>query len=118
MDDEGLTHLTNFCTDLVTLKRWEAFPTHLLMGKRTGEWARVRELSLQAGLEGLDVKAKLEGLEVKDLFAAWLPDPSGNEGYAVILFYDEESLWTMAASYNRQRLLEGVLPNVPVNEAV
>jgi hypothetical protein len=46
-----------------------------------------------------------------DLFAAWLADPLGDDGYAVILFYEEESLWTMAARYNRQRLLEGVFPD-------
>jgi hypothetical protein len=100
MEDEELTHLNNICADLVSLKRWEAFPIHLLIGKRTAEWVRVRELCLQAGLVVEDLKA--------DLFAAWLPDPTGEEGYAVILFYDEESMWSMAARYNRQRLLEGL----------
>jgi hypothetical protein len=104
MEDEELTRLNNFCADLVSLKRWEAFPVHLLIGKRTGEWVRVREICLQAGLEAGDLE--------QGLFAAWLPDPVGEDGYAVILFYDEESMWTMAARYNRQRLLEGVLSGV------
>lgn len=100
MEDEELIHLNNFCADLVSLKRWEAFPLHLLTGKREAEWVCVRELCLQAGLDVRDLKS--------DLFTAWLPNPAGDEGYAVILFYDEESMWTMAARYNRQRLLEGV----------
>ncbi len=98
MEDEELTQLNNFCADLVSLKRWEAFPTHLLIAQQAAEWVRVRELGSRIGLSAEDVKA--------DLFAAWLPDPTGDEGYAVILFYDEESMWTMAARYNRQRLLE------------
>ncbi len=102
MEDEELTHLNNCCADLVSLKQWEAFPVHLLISKGTGEWVRVRELCLHAGLDVGNLK--------NDLFAAWLPDPTGDEGYATIIFYDEESMWTMVAHYNRQRLLEGVLP--------
>ncbi len=94
--------LDNLCADLLSLQRCEAFPLHLLIGKRTGEWVRVRDLCIQIGLDAEDVPA--------DIVTAWLPDPSGDEGYAVIVFYDAESLWSMAASYNRQRLLDGVLP--------
>lgn len=97
MEDEGLTQLNNFCADLLSLKRYEAFPLRLLMGTREAEWVRVRELCLQIGLETGDLKP--------DLFATWLPDTASEEGYAVILFCDEESMWTMAARYNRQRLL-------------
>lgn len=100
MEDEELTHLNNICADLLSLKRCEAFPLNLLIGRREGEWVRVRELCLQAGLEAEELKP--------DLFAAWLSDTAGDEGYAVILFCDEDSMWTMAARYNRQRLLEGV----------
>ncbi|MGH7223587.1 MAG: hypothetical protein ACRELF_10190 [Gemmataceae bacterium] len=92
--------MNNICADLVSLKRLEAFPVHLLTAKRPGEWVPVRELCLQAGLDAEDLRP--------DLFAAWLAEPTGDEGYAVILFYEEESMWTMAARYNRQRLLEGV----------
>ncbi len=98
MEDEELTRLNNLCADLVGLKRWEAFPVHLLIAQRVGEWVSVRKLCLQTGLDAGDVKP--------DLFAAWLSDPTGDEGYAVILFYDEESMWTMAARYNRQRVLD------------
>jgi pyruvate carboxylase len=97
-------HQESFCADLLALKSCEAFPVHLLIGKRTGEWVRVRDLCLQIGVDAADVSA--------DLVAAWLSDPAGNEGNAVILFYDEDSLWSMAANYNRQRLLDVVLPTV------
>jgi hypothetical protein len=100
MGNAELTHLDNLCADLLSLKRYEAFPLHLLIGKRTAEWVRIREFCIQIGLDAGDV--------LPGLVAAWLPDPAGNEGYAVILFYDQESLWSMAATYNRQRLLEGV----------
>jgi hypothetical protein len=97
MEDEDLN---NLCADLVSLKRWESFPVHLLNDKRAAEWVRVQELCLQAGLN-------VEGLKL-DLFAAWLPDPTGDERYALIFFYDEESMRSMAARCNRQRFLEAV----------
>ncbi len=96
IEDEELTCLSNSCADLVTLKTREAFPVHLLTGNRAGEWIRVQQLCLQAGLDAGDVKP--------DLFASWLADPAGDEDYALIIFYDEESMWTMAARYNRQRV--------------
>lgn len=100
MDDEDLTHLNNFCADLVGSKRWEAFPIHLLIDKRAAEWVRVRDVCLQLGIPHGDPKL--------DPFAVWVPDPTGDEEYALILFYDEESMWSMTARYNRQRLLESV----------
>lgn len=99
MEDAGLTDLDNICADLVSMKRWEAFPAHLLMDKRAGEWVGVREFCLQAELDAENLKP--------DLFATWLADPTGDEAYAVILFYDEESMWTKAALCNRQWFLEG-----------
>ena len=104
MEDEELTRLNNLCADLVSEKRWEAFPVHLLVGKRPAEWVRVRDLCLQAKLEPGE-------LDLNPV-ATWLPDPAGDEGYALIVFYDEESMWTLAARYNRQRLLAGVLPGL------
>jgi hypothetical protein len=109
MEDEELIDLNNFCSDLVGSKRWEAFPMHLLKGKRVAEWVRVREVCLDAGLNVGDVKS--------DLFASWLPEPTGDEDYALILFYDEESMWTMAARYNRQRIREG-LPRIMAESGV
>jgi hypothetical protein len=94
MEDETLVELNNLCADLVSLKQWEAFPLHLLMDKRAGEWVGVRELCLQAGLDASELKP--------ELFVTWLADPTGDEGYAMILFYDDESLWSMAARCNRQ----------------
>jgi hypothetical protein len=96
MSDEEL-NLLNACTDLLSLKKCEAFPLHLLGTKRSGEWICVRNLSLQIGMSRGDLKP--------ELFATWLPDPRGYEAYAVILFYDDESKWSMAAQYNRDRLL-------------
>ena len=97
MQDDEIT-LFNGCTDLVGLRKCEAFPLRLLQGKRSGEWVRVDELCSQVGVAAGELKA--------ELFATWLPDPTAHEAYAMILFYDEESKRSMAAHYNRRRLLE------------
>lgn len=99
--EEESTRLNNFCADLVSLKEREPFVLHLLTNTPAGEWVRVQELCAALGLAA-------DGVE-PDLFAARLADPLGDEGYSLIVFYDNESLWTMAARYNRQRLLEEAL---------
>ena len=102
MQDDEIT-LFNTCTDLVSLEKTEAFPLNLLQRKRPGEWIGVREFSLQIGVD--------TGDSTPELFATWLPDPMAHDGYAVILFYDDESKWSMAAHYNRARLLGDGSPN-------
>jgi hypothetical protein len=99
MQDEEIA-LCNACTDLVGLKKCEAFPLRLLGDKRPGEWIVVREFCLQIGVAAGDL--------TQELFATWLPDPKGLDGYAVIVFYDDDSKWSMAAHYNRARLLGSV----------
>jgi hypothetical protein len=96
MQDDEIT-LFNGCTDLVSLRKCEAFPLRLLQSKRSGEWIQVRGFCSQVGAAAGELKP--------ELFATWLPDPMGHEAYAVILFYDDESKWSMAAHYNRERLL-------------
>lgn len=93
-DDEIVLH--NACADLVTEKKNEAFLSALLCSQRLGEWVAVRELCQRVGV-GVDCLTP-------DLFAAWLPDPKSREGYVVIVFYDDESLWSLAALYNRSTL--------------
>jgi hypothetical protein len=96
MQDEDFT-LLNFCTDLVTLTKNEAFPKELLGSIPSGSWIDVRRFCLRIGLQPPEAEAQL--------FAAWLPDPKANDAYAVILFYDDESKWCMAAHYNRARIV-------------
>jgi hypothetical protein len=93
--EEDLLRLNNTCADLVTLEKYEAFPTQLLAGAR-GDWVAVRELCVHVGIDAGDVG--------DGLFVTWLPEPTGQEDYATILFYDDESGWTLAATYNRSRL--------------
>src|SRR5438105_4404179 len=95
MQDEEIS-LCNTCTDLVSLKKTEAFPLHLRKSQRPGEGVGVRNLSLQSGVAPGDLRPAL--------FATWLPDPLGQDAYAVIFFYDEESKWSMAAHSHRARL--------------
>jgi hypothetical protein len=103
MQDEEIT-LFNGCTDLVSLAKWEAFPLRLLADKRPGEWVRLLTFCQQIGVPADQLKP--------ELFATWLPDPMALEAYAVILFYDDESKWSMAAHYNRGRFLGNALPNL------
>jgi hypothetical protein len=101
-DDE--TAISNACTDLLSLRAMEAFPLRLLGGQRPGEWVVVGAFCRQIGVVPDDL--------TPGLFATWLPDPSGHDGYAVILFYDDESKWSMAAQYNRGRLLGSATPSL------
>jgi hypothetical protein len=98
---EDSIRLNNFCVDLVSEKRTEPFVIRLLTNTQAGEWVRVDEVCAAIGLA-------VEGVDT-ELFATRLADPVGDEGYSLIVFYDNASLWTMAARYNRQRLLEEAL---------
>jgi hypothetical protein len=99
MEDDELTSLYNACTDLVGLRKYEAFLRGLIETRRSSEWVRVGEFCSQLGLSPCDL--------TPDLFATWLPDPMADAGYVVILFYEDESKWSMAAHYNRARLMAG-----------
>src|SRR5580704_17833444 len=101
MQDDEIA-LYNICTDLVSLRKTEGFPLHLLKSKQPGEWVCVRSFCLQIGVAPGDLGP--------EFFATWLPDPMAHDAYAVILFYDDESKWSMAAHYHRARLLGGGSP--------
>ena len=101
-DDE----MCNFCADLVSLQKTEAFPLYLFQSKLPGEWGSIHDLCLQLGVPSGDLEPSV--------FATWLPDPMGNSDFAEILFYDSESMWSMVAHYNRTRLLAGVTTSQPL----
>src|ERR1700733_7492717 len=101
MQDDEIA-LCNACTNLVSLRKTEAFPLHLLGSKRPGEWVRVDDFCLQIGVSPGELRP--------ELFATWLPDPKAHEAYVVVMFYDDESKWSMAAHYNRERLLGSASP--------
>ncbi len=107
MQDDEIT-LYNACADLVTLAKKEAFPRYLLGSKRPGEWIGVGALCSQVGITPGDLGS--------DVFVTWLPDPTAHEAYAVIMFYEHESKWTMAAHYHRGRLLGGASPSQSLQE--
>jgi len=100
-DDE--INLLNTCTDLVSMRKTEALPRQLLENQRPGEWICVREFCLGIGVAPGDLRP--------EVFATWLPDPMAHDAYTVIMLYDDESKWSMAAHYNRARLLGGGSPN-------
>jgi hypothetical protein len=65
--------------------------------QRPGEWICLREFCLKIGIAACERKPKL--------FATWLPDPLAEDAFVVIFFLDDDSKWSMAAHYNRARLL-------------
>ena len=94
--------LCDACADLVSLKKWEAFPRHLLGARQAGEWVNVRDVCQQVGIGPSDLPL--------ELFATWLPEPKADDGYVVIVFYDGETQWSMTAHFNRALLLGGPAP--------
>ena len=96
MDEEDI--LNNYCADLVSLTKLEPAIVYLLTERPMGAWTPVRELYARAGQPNESIKA--------DLVATWLLSPNADPGGAVILFFDEESFWSMTAWYNVAHLRE------------
>ena len=96
MEDEA-DRLSNLCADLVTERKLEPALRSLFRDKRAGEWLPVADLYREVGGSAGPVKP--------DLFAAWLPAPSGDPDYAVVFFFDGTTQWSMNADYNVGRLL-------------
>ncbi len=96
--EEDTNELMGLCADLVTLKRMEAFPLRLLRDQKPGEWVPVNRVCHTSGIDTTGA--------VSELVVTWLPDPFGDQEYAVIIFYDGETVQSFAARYNRRRLLD------------
>lgn len=88
--------MSNVCTDLVSLRRMEPAISHLLRDHPAGVWVPVADLYAQTEVSSPTVSGELQ--------AAWLPAPQ-NANYAVIVFFDDESKWSMTAEYDAMRLL-------------
>lgn len=95
MDDE-LDTLGNLCADLVSLRRLEPGLVHLFRDVPAGRWVAVRDLYERVGRPDVGIKPLLA--------VAWLPSP-GDPDYAVVLFFDDETKWSLTADYNAARLL-------------
>ena len=96
--DEESDQTENFCLDLVTQKRAEPFVLTLLRDRAEGEWVGVNEICQTVGLSATTMKT--------ELVATWLPDPFGEQGFVVLIFYDNETKRSFAAHYNREPLLD------------
>ena len=97
-DEQSLT----FCMDLVTIKNLEPFLLNLFKHHPMGKWCRVRETCEELGIHASAVKP--------DVVTVWLDDPFGDEGYAVIMFFDDDTKQSFAANYNKRRLLDADQP--------
>ncbi len=106
--NDNLDSQIGYCADLVTLKDSEAFPLTLLTLHKSADWVPVGKLCQKIGIATIGIK--------DELVVTWLPDPSGNRNYAVIIFFDDESKESFAANYNRSRFLD-TIPIVDPPEA-
>ena len=88
--------LNNLCSDLVSLRRFEPGLAYLFQHMCAGEWVSVADLYRI-------VRVPSEGIK-PELAVAWLPSPSIQEGYVVVLFCDDELQWSLTAYYNTERL--------------
>lgn len=88
--------MSNLCTDLVALRRMEPAVSHLLRDHHSGVWVPVANLYSQTEVPFPESGAELQ--------TAWLPAPH-DPNYAVIVFFDDESKWSMTAEYDAMRLL-------------
>ncbi|MBY0515198.1 MAG: hypothetical protein K2P78_14990 [Gemmataceae bacterium] len=97
MADDALDLLSNLCADLVSLRKYEPALVRLFRDRPAGAWTPVRDLYAAVGDAGEPIK--------EELAAAWLPGPGGDAGSAVVVFFDDETKWSMTADYNVTRLL-------------
>lgn len=93
--------IMDFCADLVTDKSLEPFPIELFRS-HIGQWRSVTSICKEACLNCPP--------EMSTVFATWLRDPLDNEDFAMIMFVDSDSMKSLAAHYNRQRLLGNASP--------
>lgn len=89
--------LVTKCSDLVSLKKYEPVLLELLTKKRGAEWSPVQQVCAMVGLANEIPMA---------VSVCWLPVPIAKEGYVLIVFYDQDSGWSMTANYNKSRLIE------------
>lgn len=94
MDEED--RLSEVCNDLVSLARFEPGLVHLFQ-RAAGAWVPVAELLRAAGASDETLPPTLA--------ATWLVPPSGQPGYAVVFFCDDELQWSTTAYYNAERLV-------------
>lgn len=90
--------LENTCADLLAARKYEAFPQLLLGQMRAGEWVVVADVCRQLGLAQEQLG--------HGVFATWIADPSGAASYAVVMFFDAATGWSMMGRYNRSRLID------------
>ena len=89
--------LENLCSDLMSSRTFEAFPIELLQSSKS-KWSSTVELS-----ESIGIDLHLDRDIISDLYVVWLDHPTGDSDYALIVFYDFETKWTMGAEFNRSR---------------
>lgn len=86
--EEEIDRLSNWCCDLLALKRMEPGLRFFLQEVDAGHWVEVATLYEKAG--SLD-----HGIP-ESLAAAWMPTPAANDEI-VVSFYDSDAKWSSSA---------------------
>lgn len=83
LEEPGPADLENFCLDLVTDKSNEATARALLTKHQPGRWVAVGGIltrnSTDDSIRALD----------SDVKVTWLPDPSEDPSFVLIIFFDD-----------------------------
>jgi hypothetical protein len=89
--DDELDRISNLCLELVSERKHESMLLRLFRDRPAGLWVPLAELDLPR--DDYPVSLKVSWVNT--------PDPK----YAIVLFFDSETLWSMHADYNLSRLL-------------
>lgn len=90
----------DYCADLLSEPRGETFLKALFRHPK-GEWVSVGVLCGDTGVQAPPAKGP-----GTDLVVVWLDEPAKLDGYSTIVFFSPAELWSTAAIYNRERLLD------------
>ena len=98
--DDELDTLSNFCTDLVSVRKWEPLLLRLFQNYEAGKWVSVTKLVAEAGFHA-------GAVPLQTLSVSWMRTPNPN--YRILTFLETDSMWSMHADYNFERLRQAAV---------
>ena len=100
-DDALRDALEDWFCDLVSLRRREAWLLQVLAGPK-GAWHDVDQVARSLAL----APPQLPFDEPGALWLSWLDAPEAQPGFCLVLAYDDRTLWSKVALFNRALLLD------------
>ena len=86
------------CSNVLTKARLDNAMSALFGEYAAGVWADVDALYREIEPPPVEIAATLR--------VAWLAAPDATPGYALVVFYESSTLWSLTAIYNVGRLLK------------